>query len=61
MTNKPTSTTALEPTEIAATQTIIRADNGDVIVADETGLRMFLTTFSVASFDVCGFFVISIS
>ena len=43
MTNKPTSTTALEPTEIAATQTIIRADNGDVIVADETGLRMRLS------------------
>ena len=35
--------TALEPTEIAATQTIIRADNGDVIVADETGLRMRLS------------------
>ena len=31
---KPTSNTGLEPTEIAATQTIIRADNGDVIVAD---------------------------
>ena len=43
MTKKPTSTTALEPTEIAATQTIIRADNGDVIVADETGLRMRLS------------------
>jgi hypothetical protein len=34
MNNKPTSNTGLEPTEIAATQTIIRADNGDVIVAD---------------------------
>ena len=43
MNNKPTSNTVLEPTEIAATQTIIRADNGDVIVADESGLRMRLS------------------
>ena len=43
MNNKPTSTTVLEPTEIAVTQTIIRAENGDVIVADETGLRMRLS------------------
>ena len=43
MNNKPTSTTAIEPTEIAVTQTIIRAQNGDVIVADETGLRMRLS------------------
>ncbi|MBT4232780.1 MAG: hypothetical protein HOD69_01455 [Marinovum sp.] len=43
MINKPTSTTVLEPTEIAVTQTIIRAENGDVIVADETGLRMRLS------------------
>ncbi|MDA9012053.1 hypothetical protein N9I69_01705 [Planktomarina temperata] len=43
MNNKPTSTTVLEPTEIAVTQTIIRAQNGDVIVADETGLRMRLS------------------
>ena len=40
MTQKPSSKTALEPTEIAATQTIIQADDGDVIVADETGRRM---------------------
>ena len=43
MNNKPTSTTVIEPTEIAVTQTIIRAQNGDVIVADETGLRMRLS------------------
>ena len=43
MNNKPTSTTVLEPTEIAVTQTIIRAENGDVIVAVETGLRMRLS------------------
>ena len=43
MNNKPTSTTVLEPTEIAVTQTIIWAENGDVIVADETGLRMRLS------------------
>jgi hypothetical protein len=43
MNNKPTLTTALEPTEIVVTQTIIRADNGDVIVADEAGLRMRLS------------------
>ena len=43
MNNKPTSTTVLEPTEIALTQTIIRAENGDVIVAVETGLRMRLS------------------
>ena len=43
MNNKPTSTTVIEPTEIAVTQTIIRAENGDVIVADETGLRMRLS------------------
>ena len=43
MNNKPTSTTVLDPTEIAVPQTIIRAENGDVIVADETGLRMRLS------------------
>ena len=43
MNNKPTSNTVLEPTKIAATQTIIRADNGEVIVADESGLRMRLS------------------
>ena len=42
MNNKPTLTTSLEPTEIVVTQTIIRAYNGDVIVADEAGLRMRL-------------------
>ena len=43
MTKKPTSTTALEPTEIAATQTFIRADNDNLIVADESGLWIRLS------------------
>ena len=33
----------LETTEIAAIQTFIRADNEDLIVADESGLRIRLS------------------
>ena len=43
MNNKPTLNTVLETTEIAATQTFIRADNENLIVADESGLWIRLS------------------
>ncbi|MDG1505430.1 MAG: hypothetical protein P8Q19_04495 [Planktomarina sp.] len=43
MNNKPTLNTVLETTEIAATQTFIRADNDNLIVADESGLWIRLS------------------